>query len=79
VASEVDFEAVINDLRRRMEGLDRVFPGTSNWPPSPPSPIDRMNQFFQPKGGPMAPPPADQPRVPPPAGQPPQGPLPPVN
>jgi len=76
VASEVDFEAVINDLRRRMEGLDRVFPGTSDWPPSPPSPIDRMNQFFQPKGGPMAPPPADQPRVPPPAGQPPQGPLP---
>ena len=30
VENEIDYDAVINDLRRRMENLDRVFPGTSD-------------------------------------------------
>jgi hypothetical protein len=70
VSNELDYESVINDLRRRMENLDRQFPGTSTWPPSPPSPVDAINQFFTPKLGPLTPPPPDIPRVAPPAGQP---------
>ena len=76
VANELDYEGVINDLRRRMDGLDRVFPGTSTWPAAPPSPIDRMNQFFTPRSGPTPPPPPTEPRVAPPAGQPTQTPPP---
>ena len=76
VANELDYEGVINDLRRKMDGLDRVFPGTSTWPAAPPSPIDRMNQFFTPRSGPTPPPPPTEPRVAPPAGQPTQTPPP---
>jgi general secretion pathway protein D len=76
VADEVDFEGVINDLRLKMEGLDRVFPGTSNWPASPPSPLDRLNQLLTPRSGPTPPPPDGASRVPPPAGQPTQTPPP---
>ena len=70
VANELDYESVINDLRRRMENLDRQFPGTSTWPASPPNPLDQLNQFFTPKIGPFTPPPPTVPAVPPPAGQP---------
>jgi general secretion pathway protein D len=76
VDAEIDFEAITNDLRRRMENLDRVFPGTSTWPASPPSPVDRLNQFFTPRFGTTTPPPPDVPKVVPPAGQPTQTPLP---
>ena len=48
VEAESDYEAVINDLRRKMETLDRVFPGTSTWPASPPSAADRLNQMWNP-------------------------------
>ena len=74
VANELDYEGVINDLRRKMESLDRVFPGTSNWPAAPPSPVDRLNQFFTPRFGPTPSPPPTEPRVAPPAGQPTQTP-----
>jgi general secretion pathway protein D len=76
VANELDYEGVINDLRRKMDGLDRVFPGTSTWPAAPPSPIDRMNQFFTPRSGPTPAPPPTEPRVAPPPGQPTQTPPP---
>jgi general secretion pathway protein D len=70
VANELDYESVINDLRRRMENLDRQFPGTSTWPASPPNPLDQLNQFFTPRIGPFTPPPPTVPPVPPPPGQP---------
>ena len=70
VSNELDYESVINDLRRRMENLDRQFPGTSTWPASPPSPVDQLNQFLTPKLGPLTPPPPSIPRVASPAGQP---------
>ncbi len=70
VSNELDYESVINDLRRKMENLDRQFPGTSTWPASPPSPLDRLNQIFTPKFGPLTPPPPDIPRAAPPPGQP---------
>jgi general secretion pathway protein D len=76
VANELDYESVINDLRRRMENLDRQFPGTSTWPASPPNPLDQLNQLFTPRIGPLTPPPPTVPRVPPPAGQPTQAPPP---
>src|SRR5205823_3011569 len=70
VSNELDYESVINDLRRRMENLDRQFPATSTWPASPPNPLDQINQFLTPKFGPLTPPPPDIPRTAPPAGQP---------
>jgi general secretion pathway protein D len=70
VSNELDYEGVINDLRRKMENLDRQFPGTSTWPASPPNPLDQLNQFLTPKFGPLTPPPPDIPRAAPPAGQP---------
>jgi general secretion pathway protein D len=77
VEDALDYEAVINDLRRKMENLDRVFPGTSQWPASPPSIGDRMNQMLTPRGWPPpVPPPPTEPAVVPPAGQPTQ--IPPV-
>jgi len=42
VNDSVDYTRVIEDLRRKMETLDRVFPGTSNWPASPPSMSDKL-------------------------------------
>jgi general secretion pathway protein D len=78
IENELDYDAITNDLRRKMENLDRVFPGTSTWPAAPPSAIDRMNQFFTPRSGPTPPPPPDVPKVAPPAGQPTQTPQPPV-
>jgi len=69
VSNELDYESVINDLRRRMENLDRQFPGTSTWPPSPPSPIDQLNQIFTPKFGTTTPTPPDIPRIASHAGQ----------
>ena len=71
VENEIDYEAVINDLRRKMEGLDRVFPGTSTWPASPPNPLDRINQMLTPRIGQIPPPTAGtEPTVAPPPGQP---------
>ena len=49
IESESDNEAIINDLRRRMEGLDRQFPATSTWPASPPSVQDLAPRFFSPE------------------------------
>lgn len=80
IANELDYESVINDLRRKMENLDRQFPGTSTWPASPPSPVDQLNQMLTPRFGPLTPPPPDIPRAAPPAGQPTQtAPSPPVS
>ena len=44
VDSEQDNEAILNDLRRRMQNLDRVFPGTSSWPASPPTYSDQIQR-----------------------------------
>jgi general secretion pathway protein D len=57
VDNEIDYEGVMNDLRRKMEGLDRVFPGTPSWPASPPTPSEKIEQFFAPKADPQRPPP----------------------
>ena len=46
VDNEIDYDAVMNDLRRRMEGLDRLFPATPEWPKSPPTPSERIWEFF---------------------------------
>jgi hypothetical protein len=42
----------MNDLRRRMEGLDRLFPATPEWPKSPPTPSEKIEQFFAPRADP---------------------------
>ena len=73
VDAELDNEAVINDLRRRMEMLDRVFPGTSNWPASQPSVSDRAQQLLNPYRYDL-PRPAEPTRFAPPVGQPTQTP-----
>jgi len=73
-----DNEAILNDLRRRMQNLDRVFPGTSTWPASPPTYGDQMQRYLNPQfwdyprpAGPRAVvPPAGQPTQTPEAGQP---------
>jgi Flp pilus assembly secretin CpaC len=75
IDNELDYDAIMNDIRRRMENLDRVFPGTPTWPAAPPSAIDRMNQFFTPRSGPTPPPPTEL-KVAPPPGQPTQAPPP---
>ena len=74
IENELDYDAIMNDLRRRMENLDRQFPGTNSWPASPPNPIDQLNQFLTPRFGPLTPPPPSVPKVAPPAGQPTQTP-----
>ena len=70
IQNELDYDGVINDLRRRMENLDWQFPGTSTWPASPPNPLDQLNQMLTPRLGPFTPPPPTEPKVPPPPGQP---------
>ncbi|MET0203557.1 MAG: type II secretion system secretin GspD [Casimicrobiaceae bacterium] len=52
VDSEVDYDGVMNDLRRRMEGLDRLFPATPEWPKSPPTPSEKVERFFAPRADP---------------------------
>ncbi len=52
VDNEIDYEGIMNDLRRKMEGLDRLFPGTPSWPASPPTPTERVERFFAPKADP---------------------------
>jgi len=69
VTDSGEISRVIEDLRRKMETLDRVFPGTPNWPASPPSVSDRFQQSINPYRWELP-----QPAVPkppsPPAGQP---------
>ncbi|HEX8740095.1 MAG TPA: type II secretion system secretin GspD [Casimicrobiaceae bacterium] len=49
VSSDADYDSVIEDLRRKMESLDRVFPGTPNWPASPPPADEKLNKLLQPQ------------------------------
>jgi len=69
VTDSGEISRVIEDLRRKMETLDRIFPGTPNWPASPPSVSDRFQQSINPYRWELP-----QPAVPkppsPPAGQP---------
>ena len=53
VDNEIDYEGVMNDLRRKMEGLDRLFPGTPSWPASPPTPLEQVERFFAPRADPQ--------------------------
>ena len=55
IDTELDHDKIMDDLRRRMEGLDRLFPGTPHWPASPPSPLERVEKLFAPKSDPTAP------------------------
>ncbi|HEX6137167.1 MAG TPA: type II secretion system secretin GspD [Casimicrobiaceae bacterium] len=48
VTDSTDISRVIDDLRRKMETLDRVFPATPAWPASPPSLSDQFNQQINP-------------------------------
>jgi hypothetical protein len=79
VTDSGEISRVIEELRRKMETLDRVFPATPNWPASPPSVGDRFQQQINPYRWELP-----QPSVPkppsPPAGQPTQSaePVPPV-
>jgi hypothetical protein len=73
VDTESDYEAIINDLRRKMETLDRVFPGTSTWPASPPSASDKLYQWWNPYRWELPLPAQPKPPAPPP-GQPTQTP-----
>jgi len=75
VDSELDSEAILNDLRRKMETLDRVFPGTSTWPASPPSVTDQWDRLFNPYLLELPRPAVPRPPAPP-AGQPTQTPAP---
>jgi hypothetical protein len=71
--TEQDNEAIINDLRRRMQNLDRVFPGTSTWPASPPTYSDQLQRSLNPNMWDLPRPTGPKPVVPP-AGQPTQTP-----
>ena len=62
-------QSTIDDLRRKMETLDRVFPGTPNWPASPPDMRDRLNEMFNPYRWELPRPAVPKP-IAPPAGQP---------
>lgn len=69
-----DIQQTIEDLRRKMETLDRVFPGTPNWPASPPSLTDRLQESINPYRWELPRPSVPKPLAPP-AGQPTQTPL----
>ncbi|HLX29260.1 MAG TPA: type II secretion system secretin GspD [Casimicrobiaceae bacterium] len=69
-----DIQQTIEDLRRKMETLDRQFPGTPDWPASPPSLSDRFDQMINPYRWEL-PRPAVKKPIAPPAGQPTQTPL----
>jgi general secretion pathway protein D len=75
VESSLDAESIINDLRRRMEMLDRTFPATSTWPASPPSVVDRFERSINPYRW-QLPLPTEPKPLPPPVGQPTQTPAP---
>ena len=62
-------QSTIEDLRRKMETLDRVFPGTPNWPASPPDMRDRLNEMVNPYHWDLPRPSVPKP-IAPPAGQP---------
>lgn len=49
VSNDTDYDSVIEDLRRKMESLDRVFPGTPGWPASPPAASDQLNRLIAPQ------------------------------
>jgi hypothetical protein len=68
-----DNEAILNDLRRRMQNLDRVFPGTSTWPASPPTYQDQLQRYLNPQWWDLPRPAGPRPTLPP-AGQPTQTP-----
>jgi hypothetical protein len=75
VSDSEDIARTIEDLRRKMETLDRQFPATPNWPASPPSLSDRFDQSINPYRWEL--PRSSVPKpVAPPAGQPTQEPLP---
>ena len=69
VTDSSQIQSTIEDLRRKMETLDRVFPGTPNWPASPPSMSDRFNQSINPYRWELPQPSVAKP-IAPPAGQP---------
>jgi general secretion pathway protein D len=73
VSDTTDIQNTIEDLRRKMETLDRVFPGTPNWPASPPSMTERFNQSINPYRWELPQPAIPKPLAPP-AGQPQQSP-----
>jgi len=73
VTDSTDIQNTIDDLRRKMETLDRVFPGTPTWPASPPSMSERFNQSINPYRWEL-PQPAVRKPLAPPAGQPQQAP-----
>jgi len=70
IENEIDYDAVMQDLRRKMDNLDRVFPGTPGWPAAPASYGDRLDKILTPKEYPAVPPPSPEFAYPPPAGQP---------
>jgi general secretion pathway protein D len=74
VSDSTEIEHTIEDLRRRMETLDRVFPATPNWPASPPSLSDRFIESIDPYRWELPRPAVPKP-VAPPTGQPTQAPL----
>ena len=49
VSNDADYNSVIEDLRRKMESLDRAFPGTPNWPASPPAASDKLDKLLMPE------------------------------
>jgi type II secretory pathway component GspD/PulD (secretin) len=69
VTDSSQIQSTIEDLRRKMETLDRVFPATPGWPASPPSLSDRFNQSINPYRWEL-PQPAVRKPLAPPAGQP---------
>src|SRR5689334_14822381 len=69
VTDSAEIANVVEELRRKMETLDRVFPATPNWPASPPSATDRFQQLINPYRWELPRPEVPKPPSPP-AGQP---------